>query len=463
MSVPNLPAIQYMIAGFISLCITLFALLLLLYELYCNRNNPSIPCWFKLPSVISCTSYVLSCFAYLACCYYIVELDSLSSLNNYNDTHQLMCIISITCLITLVLCAKLFIYITFLSRLYLTFIDSIHRISYSLLRFMIFLLILFTLIIIWFNTLLYLKYVFYEAPFKSFQIQLIIVFCSILFCDVTISIITVYLFLRKLFLLITARRRSIIARSNMVSVSKTPTNSPSYNPTVTTVKQLSFSHSVNAHSVTSKQKQIVLTQTPEVRPNQMSLTPIDDDKESDPNGSIFGSKRNSNASNVNTMQQLPSVLVRLSPSDLVIIDAMTKYTILNILIIIVSQLAFMAFLFVGLIHILYEYWNILPVKHEKFLTRTLTNIVLMITFPLDSSVNCMVLLLNFKFSEPIYLKLCTCIHNYIQLKYAYKVEKNLKGFARMPPDDFSNRRHKTTEMTTSRKHTESSIKIVYEE
>merc|ERR1712228_902650 len=114
----------------------------------------------------------------------------------------------------------------------------------------------------------------------------------------------------------------------------------------------------------------------------------------------------------------------LTDQDMKIIDAMTKYTILNVLTIFVSQIGFILFLVMGIIHsvhvVFYE-------EKLKFLLNDSTrNIIAIMFFPWDAIINCIVLLLNYKFAHPCYLKLCSSIHDCVQVRYAKKATKKIR-------------------------------------
>merc|ERR1712228_388721 len=168
---------------------------------------------------------------------------------------------SILSLLTLIFFAKLFIYITFLSRLYLTFIESVHKISRKLLYFMIFLLILFILNGIYFNVLLFLKCYLNIFSFYLIQIQMIAIFAFLAFIDMMISIILIYQFIKKLFLLITERRRTIIERSKLASFALSKSVSSE-------MKQMSFSQSLKLNK--KMETQIMIKDV-----NNLSLGAID--------------------------------------------------------------------------------------------------------------------------------------------------------------------------------------------
>merc|ERR1712083_429820 len=117
--------------------------------------------------------------------------------------------------------------------------------------------------------------------------------------------------------------------------------------------------------------------------------------------------------------------------------------------IMVNQVAFTSFTLLGTMYVLNGYYFNAG-KHAEYLQSTavrMTQIVALFVFPMDAVINCMVLLLHFKFSDRLYLGLCECIHDCVQIKYAWKVERKLKGFSQIKEERRPH--HKSTELTST--------------
>lgn len=459
LSQANLP---YLVAGSCSLCITCSISAVLVYHLYFDSEHSGIPRWFKAPSLASCLCHTASCVVYILCSLRVDQL--------YNVMHSTLSTrILFTSLLTLIFAAKIAMYTTFLSRLYLTFLDSVHEIKTHLLRFMVILLSFFIFTVIWFDVLLFFYWyrpdLYFVPLFEgySFPIQLLAIFAILEVIDLSLNLILVVQFLQKLFLLITARRRTIIERSRLKTATKTTSwrfsiqRTASKTPSeVTTTSNLTAFVGLSVPPPQSPGNSPDLLRT-------LSLHQIDDQKEIPPLGSSLHLVSSLVSSPMTTprgnqlpsspsprRKQLPSIL---NENDMVILDAMTKYTILNVLAITVNQVAFTSFSLLGSLYVLNEfYFNESEIgKHAEYLESTavrMTQIVALFVFPMDAVINCVVLLLHFKFSERLYLGLCQCVHERVQIKYAWKVERKLKGFSKIKEEE-QRAHHKSTELTST--------------
>ena len=135
-----------------------------------------------------------------------------------------------------------------------------------------------------------------------------------------------------------------------------------------------------------------------------------------------------------------------------IIDAMTKYTILNVMAIVFNQVAFTSFTLLGAMYVLNGYYfngkgmrdN---VEYTESDMRKMTEIVMLCIFPMDAMLNCILLLLHFKFSERMHFRLCGRVHDCVQVKYEVKVEQRLKGYKKIKEENRNH--HKSTELTST--------------
>ena len=467
--------VPYIIAGIISFCVTSTITFTLIYYLYCHSDHCTIPRWFKTPSIASSLCHTASCAVYILFSLRITE-------SMHIKQSDLITQILFASLLSLIFGAKLFMNITFLSRLYLTFIHSIHEMKKCFLRFMIFLLCFYVMTVIWFNSLLFLSWfppdwysIFHLNGTDIMPIQFLVIFGLFEVIDLSLNLILVVQFLQKLFSLITDRRRTIIERSRL----KTTTKSIgiSYKLSIRSTRSSKSPSDANAgmtmnsnplHRTLSNLSGLGLSsglsvpppQSPAVTPDlSRTVSPrylhqIDDQKEIPPqNVSLFNSIGSQQSSSTplqkQSQNQLPSIL---STSDMVIIDAMTKYTILNVMAILINQVAFTSFTVLGIMYVLngyylHEKWMRDHVESVESITRKMTEIVVLCVFPMDAILNCMVLLLHFKFSERMYYRLCEWIHDCVQVKYAWKVERKLKGFGKIKEENRNH--HKSTELTST--------------
>ena len=137
----------------------------------------------------------------------------------------------------------------------------------------------------------------------------------------------------------------------------------------------------------------------------------------------------------------------LSDRDLVTIDSMTKYTILNTFAIVVSQIQFVCLKFLIVMQLLYLTGVLTADNLEDLNPQRLRNYMAVSIFPCDQIVNCMVLLLNFRFNEVMYWKCCSFVHNCVKRRYINEVEVGLQAFMENVDEDGNdNKNRKVTEL-----------------
>eukprot|EP01084_Bolivina_argentea_P119671 212172_1 len=215
---------------------TLVITLLLFHRLYCVRQNYTIPNWFKLPSLIACLFYVLSSIVFTISFFYVdtgVEIES-----------ALICFILLAISIFL---SKFFTYITLLSRLFWTFNQSAYKISSCFLKTLITLLILSFLSVIWLSILFSVKFMNKHSTYKkmtNFEILIIAIqiwigMIIIITADIIISVSLLYLFIKKLLLLTTHRKRTFVEYDS---------NSPTNNINIKTNDNMIHKYSIQSNS-----------------------------------------------------------------------------------------------------------------------------------------------------------------------------------------------------------------------
>ena len=251
---------------------------------------------------------------------------------------------------------------------------------------------------------------------------MLFLFILLLSSDITICVIMLCMFLRKLYSMITLKKRTIIARAEI----KTKTNysdSTSKSDEKINSKWLKTNKKLCEvpPSITHmSQVQVSKSQSFQLTPTPPASNPSD-------GGATVAtiSVLNSVGLLMNTgAENDERVTEYLTDQDMKIIDAMTKYTILNVLTIFVSQIGFIVFLVMGILHCLHDLfgveWFIFSLDDSSW------NIISIMFFPLDAIINCIVLLLNYKFAHPWYLKLCSSIHDCVQVRYANKATKKVR-------------------------------------
>eukprot|EP01084_Bolivina_argentea_P286384 491248_1 len=433
------------IIGCMVTIISFCSFILLIYQLYCNSTNKNIKKqWYKIPPILSSTFYLLSCIFYLIFAWH------LSSTSSSTD-HNLSLILISSALATCILFAKLFIYITFLARLYFTFCDSCQAVSTKLIKFITILLIIFFLCVIWWNILLIQRYILkLDVNNILYKPQFIIVFCSLVFCDITSYVIMLYLFLSKLFLLITNRRRTIIWRSvdkihrsmrALSTVSSNTENGTSFNwkfsrslpttsPSGLALKEYtsntgyygndSIAKTDNFPSTNFSYSKSRILEYLKYKENAKMSTETLTNK-----NTISNAKSENDKRKIYHKKEASLVSNNLDDKDMTILDAMTRYTILNVFTMITSQLGYLSFFILGLIQFLFD---VNENKTHIVFEHYSMYIVVAGLYPLDVITNCVVIYTSFKFGKFVYYKLCGKVHDYCQIKYALRIEKNLKTF-----------------------------------
>merc|ERR1719474_1383699 len=347
--------------------------------------------WSKVPSLASCLCHTTSCAMYIVCSFYLHSLRSLK------DTTPIELAFFISFLV-LTIAAQLFMYITFLSRLYLAFKESVHALNQCVLRVIVLLLVLFTLTFAALITLLFFRRyhpMHYFQDDDRFALYLLVTFGVLEIIDLSLNLILVLQFLQKLFLLITDRRRTILK----------PSSSKTGNKTVTKMATKTMNKTV------SKSGSLVRLLTPS-EGNQCQIYSISRSDLSQRLSVNHLEGKQEHSSSVPSIQLLPSIL---DVNDMMFIDAMTKYTILSVFAIIMNKITFSSL----------TVWRAMDYWDENAAIRYM-EIVLGVVFPLGAVLNCTVLLLHFKFSRDWYFKLCGCLHDKVQFKIAWRVDKTLR-------------------------------------
>jgi len=117
----------------------------------------------------------------------------------------------------------------------------------------------------------------------------------------------------------------------------------------------------------------------------------------------------------------------LLPQYVVTIDAMTKYTILNTCAIIVSQIQFICLKLLIVEQLLFLNADM---RTDNVMLNPLRfrNAMAVSVFPCDQIINCLVLMMNFRFNETLYWRLCHCLHNCVKRKFIHEIEGGLPSF-----------------------------------
>ena len=159
----------------ICLVFCIFLLFYLFYYLYIAKSRHEIQSqWYKFPTLLASLFYCGVCITYL-----LISLTMNVNLE-FNTQNVSGYFLSIICLLILFLIlSKLSIYVSILSRLYLTFCESAYFVRKSILNLMICVLFLFFLCGIYWNVLLYTKYRLKNPP-SSYYIQFEVVFISLI-------------------------------------------------------------------------------------------------------------------------------------------------------------------------------------------------------------------------------------------------------------------------------------------
>lgn len=200
-----------LILSAICISVSIGVSLQLLCALYCCESGYKIKSrWFKIPSI--CAS-----ICYTATSIMLIFIGRTTKQQQWSRDDNVA--ISVLILLAFVILAKVSIYISILSRLYLTFRQSSFLMRKSMLRFMMAVLSLFLLSGLYWNWLLYRQYVLADTP-SYFQIQFGVVSVTFVICDFVSSVVMLMLFIQKLYRVILERRRSVtkIARGSCKSV-----------------------------------------------------------------------------------------------------------------------------------------------------------------------------------------------------------------------------------------------------
>ena len=177
----------------------------LIHGLYIGEAGKKIKSqWFKFPSVLASFFYLATSILLLLTSF-TTEIEPHKEVTNVSSYFMTITLLLILCLIL----AKLSIYISILSRLYLTFKESAYNVRKSILRIMIFILFLFLGSGLYWIWLLYLKYALKHTP-SSYYNQFDVVSITLFFCDFMSSVVMLLLFIRKLCRVILERRQSNI-------------------------------------------------------------------------------------------------------------------------------------------------------------------------------------------------------------------------------------------------------------
>lgn len=197
----------FFIIGVICSIVSICVFCCLIYGLYIGENGKKISsCWYKIPTVVSSVFYCGISINYVLISL-SKEIDTIfTNTNNVSGYFFTIFCLFILCIII----AKLSIYISILSRLYLTFADSIYYLRKSILNLMICVLFLFLLCGIYIDTLLYTKYRLNNPP-SNYYIQFEVVFISLIIYDFISSVVMLLLFISKLYQVIFERRRTMIS------------------------------------------------------------------------------------------------------------------------------------------------------------------------------------------------------------------------------------------------------------
>eukprot|EP01084_Bolivina_argentea_P003900 7386_1 len=192
--------------------ITIFAYLF--HGLYISNSRHQIQSeWYKLPSLAACVFYVATSITYLLVSLSYSNADDFDSQNVSGYFFITVCL-----LISWLVLSKSSIYISILSRLYLTFRNSVYYVRKSMLHLMICVLVLFFLSGIYSNVLLYTKYKL-ENPPSNYYTQFEVVFISLIIYDFISSVVMLLLFISKLYKVILARRQISLASADYQSAS----------------------------------------------------------------------------------------------------------------------------------------------------------------------------------------------------------------------------------------------------
>lgn len=186
---------------------------LLVYGLYIGEYaNKISSAWYKVPTLLSSLFYCFTSISYIL-------LSSTMDMNRVFSEDQVSgYFFTLFCFFILwLILSKLSIYVSILSRLYLTFVDSVYFVHKSILNLMICVLCLFLISGIYCNVLLYTKYRLDNPP-KNYYAQFEVVFISLIIYDFISSVIMLLLFIIKLYRVIFARRKTMIQQQKQQSV-----------------------------------------------------------------------------------------------------------------------------------------------------------------------------------------------------------------------------------------------------
>ena len=188
-------------------CVIVF--LYLSYHLYIANSSASIGSqWHKIPTLMASFFY---CGVSITCLLISMTMDfrqefDTTNVNGYIFTNVCLLILFLTL-------SKLSIYVSILSRLYLTFRESAYFMKKCTLNFMIFVLCLFLLCGIYWNALLFTKYRL-KSPPASYYIQFEVIFISLIVYDFIASVVMLLLFISKLHKHIFSRQQTMSHRVN---------------------------------------------------------------------------------------------------------------------------------------------------------------------------------------------------------------------------------------------------------
>ena len=361
----------------------------------------------NIPTILSVIFYFISSVVFLSALTYFNENDD----NNFdNDRNFVLCMVLF---ILFLILAKISVYTQFLTRLYATFKDSMLELRKSTIIISVILLCLLFLTVLWWISLIIVRYLTLDENFDGYDQQFFPVFIFLFIFDVCISWLVVGLFTNKLL-------KSIMFKSRSDFFAKTGRylhgykNSNTNNSTNGATEENGSNQ--NGHNRSESSPTPDPTQPISINTTSVNFGDEEEDanannennenKERDLDQDEYSAKRRQKARTRSSIPRRSSFLIDIAfasidQSDKQRLDVITRYFMLSALSIMTTQIAYLS----GIIGLIIVSVNDMDLNQNAAMA-----VFGGVFYPFEVVLNCMALYLTFQYASEHYDKLCKCCH-----------------------------------------------------
>ena len=385
------------------------ACILLIYSMHKNDQITLN----HIPTILSSIFYFISSVIFLFVLSYFNENDN----DNFdNDKNFTICVVLFVLFLIL---AKISVYTQCLIRLYATFKNSTLELRNSTIIIAIFLLCLLFLTVVWWMTLIIVRYLTLDKKFDSYDPQFFPISIFLFIFDVSLSWLVVGLFTNKLLKSIMFKSRSdFFAKTGRYlngSNSKRPPNKTEIPTSSASFNNPSFNNPSNGHASSGP--------TDQTKPISINCTSVDlnEDDENENENENKEEEEVENGDNYDPVQRQKSrtrshvrrisqrrssfeidiAFASIDESDKQRLAVITKYFMLSSLSIITTQIIYVSVI-IGLI--------IVSVSDIELNQNAAMAVFGGVFYPLEVVLNCMALYLTFQYASDHYDKICKPCH-----------------------------------------------------